>query len=181
MILFFLLLMGATSDSTGSDSGNPVYRFNENTLPWRSINDGVMGGLSSGGMRLEDGIAVFSGTLSLENNGGFSSVRSIPAEHTLAGKAGLVLRVRGDGRPYSLRLRTNDRFDGPSYQAELPTVAGEWTEVTVPFRSFEPVFRGRKMPRYPELTPENIRTFGLILADKQPGDFRLEMDWIQAY
>ena len=86
MILFFLLLMGATSDSTGSDSGSPVYRFNENTLPWRSINDGVMGGLSSGGMRLEDGIAVFSGTLSLENNGGFSSVRSIPAEHTLAGK-----------------------------------------------------------------------------------------------
>lgn len=181
MILFILLLLGTAPDSRGTDSDGPVYRFDDNALPWRSINDGVMGGLSSGGMRLEDGIAVFSGTLSLENNGGFSSVRSIPAEHTLAGKEGLVLRIRGDGRTYGLRLRTNDRFDGPSYQAAVPTKAGEWTEVRIPFDNFQAVYRGRKMPRYPELSPEKIRTFGLILADKQPGGFRLELDWIQAY
>ena len=181
MLLFFLMLLGATPTGAESGSRGPLYRFDRDALPWNSINDGVMGGLSSGGMRLEGGIAIFGGTLSLENNGGFSSIRSIPAEHNLAGKAGLVLRVRGDGRTYGLRLRTNDRFDGPSYQAALPTVAGEWTEVTVPFDQFQAVFRGRKVPRFPELSPEKIRTFGLILADKQPGEFRLEMDWIRSY
>ncbi|MBD3869262.1 MAG: CIA30 family protein [Acidobacteria bacterium] len=181
MFLFFLLLMGAASDNTGATTGSPVYRFDKDALPWRSINDGVMGGLSSGRMWLEDGIAVFGGSLSLENNGGFSSIRSIPAEHCLAGKGGLVLRLRGDGRTYGLRLRTNDRFDGPSYQAALPTVAGEWTEVTIPFDTFKAVFRGRTLPRHPKLAPENIRTFGMIIADKQPGDFRLELDTIEAY
>jgi monofunctional biosynthetic peptidoglycan transglycosylase len=181
MILFILLLLGTSSDSMGTDTDGTVYRFDQNALPWRSINDGVMGGLSSGRMWLEDDVAVFGGTLSLENNGGFSSIRSIPAEHGLAGKDGLVLRVRGDGRTYGLRLRTNDRFDGPSYQASLPTRDGEWTEVRIPFDTFQAVYRGRKVPRYPVLSPEKIRTFGLIIADKQPGDFRLELDWIQAY
>ena len=181
MLLFLLMLLGATP--TGAESGTlrPVYRFDRDVMPWRSINDGVMGGLSSGGMRLENGIAVFGGTLSLENNGGFSSIRSIPADHGLAGKNGLVLRVRGDGRTYGLRLRTNDRFDGPSYQAALPTRNGEWTEVSIPFENFEAVFRGRTLPRHPKLAPENIRTFGLIIADKQPGDFRLELELIGAY
>ena len=181
MLLFMLMLLAAPPTVAGSVDARPVYRFDGDALPWRSINDGVMGGLSSGGMRIEDGTAVFSGTLSLENNGGFSSIRSIPAKHALGGKAGLVLRVRGDGRTYGLRLRTNDRFDGPSYQAALPTRNGVWTEVRIPFDRFEAVFRGRKVPRYYELSPENIRTFGLIIADKQPGEFRLELESITAY
>ena len=181
MLLFALIFLTATPNGAGSLDPRPVYRFDGDTLPWRSINDGVMGGLSSGGMRIEDGVAVFSGALSLENNGGFSSIRSSPAVHSLGGKSGLLLRVRGDGRTYGLRLRTNDRFDGPSYQAVLPTRSGEWSEVRIPFDRFEAVFRGRKVSGYDELSPEKIRTFGLILADKQPGDFRLEIDWIQAY
>ena len=40
---------------------------------WRSINDAVMGGLSSGGMMQLDAGLRFTGELSLENNGGFSS------------------------------------------------------------------------------------------------------------
>ncbi|MFC1702765.1 CIA30 family protein, partial [Pseudomonadota bacterium] len=35
--------------------------------PWRSINDGVMGGLSAGGMVQSDSGLKFSGRLSLEN------------------------------------------------------------------------------------------------------------------
>ncbi len=181
MLLFMLMFLIAAPDAREPNPGAVVYRFDDGAAPWGSINDGVMGGLSSGRMWQEDGIAVFSGTLSLENNGGFSSVRAAPAEHSLAGKAGLVLRVRGDGRTYGLRLRTNDRFDGPSYQAALPTRAGEWTEVPVPFDRFRSTFRGRPVQGYPDLDPAKIRTFGLILADKQPGEFRLELDWIRAY
>mgnify|MGYP001300270260 CR=1 FL=1 len=43
---------------------------------WMVVDDIVMGGRSSGLFRLDkDGHGVFTGEVSLENNGGFSSVR----------------------------------------------------------------------------------------------------------
>ena len=45
---------------------------------WQAVNDGVMGGRSDGRFRLDDaGQMEFFGTLSLENNGGFASVRTM--------------------------------------------------------------------------------------------------------
>ena len=79
---------------------------------WRIINDGVMGGLSRSEMILtEDSTAVFRGVLSLENYGGFASVRSAPAEFDLGAYEGIELRVMGDGRSYQIRLRTDSRTD----------------------------------------------------------------------
>src|SRR6476646_2092127 len=44
---------------------------------WQTINDGVMGGVSEGKFKITDKKALeFFGTLSLENNGGFASVRT---------------------------------------------------------------------------------------------------------
>ena len=51
--------------------------------PWRSVNDGVMGGRSSGGMVQAEDALKFTGELSLENNGGFSSVRRLVEESGL--------------------------------------------------------------------------------------------------
>ncbi len=45
--------------------------------PWRAINDGVMGGISAGRMVGIDYGLSFEGELSLENNGGFASVRRL--------------------------------------------------------------------------------------------------------
>ena len=46
---------------------------------WNSVNDGVMGGVSKGGVsRTEQGTMLFSGELSLANNGGFASIRTSP-------------------------------------------------------------------------------------------------------
>jgi len=41
---------------------------------WTAVNDGVMGGVSRGGAKLVDGSLHFRGILSLDNNGGFSSI-----------------------------------------------------------------------------------------------------------
>ena len=43
---------------------------------WRVINDGVMGGLSQGRALLTEESILFEGEISLENNGGFSSLKS---------------------------------------------------------------------------------------------------------
>ena len=49
----------------------------EEDVRWRIVNDGVMGGLSSSDLELtKDRTAIFSGFVSLDNNGGFASVRA---------------------------------------------------------------------------------------------------------
>lgn len=158
-----------------------IFDFQAGSEPWRSIDDVVMGGVSHSTMAIEDGSAVFRGVVSLENNGGFASVRSEPADHDLSVFDGLVLRVRGDGKRYAFRLRTTASFDGPSYQAVIEPAAGIWQEITVPFRDFDPVFRGRRLPDHPPLDPGEVKTFGLLIADRQAGPFQLEIVWISGF
>ena len=148
---------------------------------WGIVNDGVMGGVSQSEITITDeSNAVFRGNLSLENNGGFASVRTNPGDYQLAGYAAITARVRGDGRTYQLRLRTDDRFDGISYQSEFQTAAGEWITVKLPFSEFLATFRGRRVPDAPVLAPGRIRQIGFLIADRKEGPFELEIDWIGA-
>ncbi|HEX5305592.1 MAG TPA: CIA30 family protein [Dyella sp.] len=146
---------------------------------WIAVNDGVMGGRSTGGPALADGLLEFSGMLSLANNGGFSSVRSVGSDFDLSDATAVVLRVRGDGRRYQLRLATDARHRGltVSYGASFDTTAGEWIELRVPLASLEPSVRGTRLPG-PPLDPSQVRELGLLIADKREGAFALAVDWI---
>ena len=147
--------------------------------PWFVVNDGVMGGRSTSTLRLsEPGVAVFEGILSLENNGGFASVRVGLSAAALAGATRIFLRVRGDGKRYQLRLRPGRRMDGVAFGRSFETTPGQWTIVELPIESFEPTFRGYRPRSVPPLDPANAGQIGLMLTDKQEGDFRLEIDWI---
>ncbi len=166
----------------GADHGGlmTIYDFARGDDPWPSINDGVMGGVSTGEMVAEPGCVSFRGTVSFDNNGGFASVRSRPEVRDLSAFDGIVVRLRGDGHRYGLRLRTSEAFDGVSYQAVIEPPAGEWTDIAVPFSDFRPVFRGRELPDHPPLDPSGITTFGFMIA-RQEGPFRLDIDSIHAY
>jgi NADH dehydrogenase [ubiquinone] 1 alpha subcomplex assembly factor 1 len=146
---------------------------------WIAVNDGVMGGLSRGGPEVKDGSLHFMGTLSLENNGGFSSVRTAKANYDFSGKATLVMRVKGDGRKYQLRLATDARFNGSaiSYGAEFSTEKDKWIEVKVPFEALSPSWRGRKLDG-PPLDLSKVEELGLLIGDKKAGPFKIEVDWI---
>lgn len=149
---------------------------------WRIVNDGVMGGRSQSTItRSADNTAIFKGTISLENNGGFASTRTVSRTYELADYSGIVLRVRGDGKPYQFRLRTDNRFDGIAYRYEFDTVAGEWTEVQIPFAELVPVFRGRVLDNVGPVDPAAIQQLGFLFGNKQAEAFRLEIDWIRAY
>ena len=90
----------------------------------RIVNDGVMGGLSRSKIVYTDSnTAIFKGTVSLENKGGFASTRTILHPYNLDGHNGILLRVKGDGKIYQFRLRTNNRFDGVSYRYQFATDA----------------------------------------------------------
>lgn len=146
---------------------------------WVSVNDGVMGGRSEGAFRvLEEGILQFSGNLSLENRGGFASIRSRKAKLELSDTDALVIRVRGDGRTYYLSLYVPTNRMAYSYRAKFDTEAGRWQEIRLPLKAFQATWFGRLQPNAPEIEGAGIRSLGFTLADKKAGPFKLDVDWI---
>lgn len=145
---------------------------------WTTINDVVMGGVSQSKFEIrQDGTATFSGTVSPDNNGGFASARaSIQGE--FKDYKEVIIRVKGDGNIYSLRFRTDNNFDGISYQAKFKTEANEWKEYKIPLSEFKPTFRGNTLSNKPKLESKDIRQIGVLIADKQYGKFELTLDWI---
>jgi putative NADH-flavin reductase len=143
---------------SGSLSEGTLFDFSTvtNATAWQIANDDVMGGVSSSRISVTNGVAVFRGELSLENYGGFASVRSLPARFDLAGGDAFVIRVRGDGRRYKFTARTDRTFDSPIYQASFPTKPGEWTDLRLPMKDFVPTFRGRVLSGEPLLDPAKV-------------------------
>ena len=148
---------------------------------WTSVNDDVMGGRSEGTFRVTgQGNLEFYGNLSLENRGGFASVRSKPAKIDASNFNALDIRLRGDGRPYYCYLRASDDRSSYSYRAKFDTEAGSWQEIRLPLKSFQATWRGRTLPDAPALDANSIRSAGFLIADKKAGPFKLEVDWIGA-
>ena len=168
-------LLAAAMAGTSERDPMVIVDFSRSETTWPHINDGVMGGVSSGSMVSGDGFATFQGVVSFDNNGGFSSVRSRPVLHDLSAYDGLRVRLRGDGKRYGFRLKTDASFDGVSYQIGIEPPAGEWVELELPFDDFVPVYRGRVVRNHPDLDPARIMTFGLIIS-RQEGPFRLDVE-----
>jgi hypothetical protein len=187
LVITALVLVPAIA-GTGLAPDNPAmarhlfdFQAAESTAGWSAIDDAVMGGISSSRLRHDPaGHAVFEGVVSLDNNGGFASVRSRPVELGAPGAVSYVLEVLGDGKRYKLNLRTDDAFDGVNYQAAFETPRDQWTTVRLPVAGFRPTFRGRMVATAPPLDPARVRQVGLMIADRQVGTFALEVRSISA-
>ena len=146
---------------------------------WRVVDDVVMGGRSDGSFGInEEGHGVFQGEVSLENNGGFSSVRyNFPAQKVDAYQK-INLRLKGDGNKYQFRLKKSwrDRYSYIHYFIS----SGDWETISIPLSDFEPAFRGRmlNLPNFPNETLEEI---AILIGNKEPQSFLLELDriWLE--
>lgn len=144
---------------------------------WRVVVDGVMGGRSTGSLRIEDETLVFAGETSLRNNGGFSSIRAAVPAGSLAGYSALRIRVRGDGRTYILGASSRSGR-GDSYWSRFDTDADDWVTLTVPVTEMVRQYFGT--PIQGRLRPESVAGVEFYIYDKQEGPFRLEVDRIEA-
>ena len=150
-----------------------------NLLNWNIVNDTVMGGRSQATLKLiNDTHADFSGYLSLENNGGFSSIRAYyPPD--LANVKSIILKIKGDGREYNFRIRGNSN-SWASYTHSFETIEGEWIEKELKIDDFYPVYRGYNLKDMPSLSEIIIKEIGIMISDKTEGSFNIEIDWIKA-
>jgi NADH dehydrogenase [ubiquinone] 1 alpha subcomplex assembly factor 1 len=147
---------------------------------WQAVNDGVMGGVSDGRFKVTPNKTLeFFGTLSLENNGGFASVRTKPTDLPIKMGDTLVVRLRGDGREYVLNIYTKSRRMAFSYRAPLPTTKDEWTEVAIPLEEFIPTAFGRRVQGMGPVDPSQVNGLGFMLSDKKPGPFMMQVEWVK--
>ena len=174
-----LVLLATTSAIRAEDTNRTLYNFEEGaSRSWQTVNDGVMGGRSVGRYKISsNGELEFFGTLSLANNGGFASVRSRGRSLGLQAGDAIVLRVRGDGRKYSFNLYTPSRRMAFSYRTDFQTQKDDWVEVTLPLERFVATSFGRRVRS--TLRPEDVSGVGIVLGDKKPGPFKLQVDWIK--
>ena len=176
------LLILMESFVMAEDSPKILFDFSgaEAAKEWQTVNDGVMGGVSEGKFKITDQKTLeFLGTLSLENNGGFASVRTKARKLALENDGTLIARVRGDGREYTLNLYLNKPLIAFSYRAAVQTRKDAWIEVKVPLDMFEATSFGRPVKDAGPVNPKEINALGFMLGDKKTGPFKMEVEWIK--
>lgn len=150
---------------------------NSDLSNWMVVDDVVMGGRSDGNFEInEAGHGLYHGAVSLENNGGFSSVRYTVDAVDVKGKTHCKIRLKGDGKRYQFRVKTNQN-DRHSYIHYFKTT-GEWETISIPLSDMYPTFRGRQldMPNYPI---ERLEEVAFLIANSKAEAFQLELDCIE--
>ena len=180
MKLFFAFIMVVLSSSSFAEIQLFDSGAKPSSLNWNIVNDTVMGGRSSSRwISKSSSPCSFEGYLSLENNGGFASVRCDLNNENLTKTEGIFIRVKGDGRKYQFRIRSQaSRW--ANYSHEFKTVRNKIKTFYLPFKDFEPSWRGRSLNNLPVLKGKDVRGIGFLLGDKIQGKFQLEILSISA-
>jgi len=156
-----------------------IFDFNKESevQSWTIIDDVVMGGESSGSFKLNaDGFGVFEGNISLNNNGGFSSVRYRFQKILINRPTNIFIKLKGDGKKYQFRIKSNSE-DNFSYIATFLT-SGEWQEIEIPMVDMYPSFRGRILNK-PNFNNDSITEISFLAGNKKNGNFKLILDKIE--
>jgi NADH dehydrogenase [ubiquinone] 1 alpha subcomplex assembly factor 1 len=181
-ILTILIQLASSSMLHAEEDKQMLLSFDkpESAKQWRTINDNVMGGVSEGKCHItKENTLEFSGNLSLENNGGFASVRSTAMKLDLDKLEGVILRIRGDGRSFYCNLHVPTAMPAFSYRAKVDTKKEQWQEVRIPWKEFRATAFGRELEKKSSLDASKVNAIDFLIADKKAGPFKFEVEWIK--
>lgn len=167
IILFILLI---TTMQTAS-----IFEFNNKAdiTNWTIVDDVVMGGRSSGNFYLnKEGHGVFEGRVSLENNGGFSSLTYDFDEISTKSYSKIVIKVKGDGKSYQFRVKSKSA-DYYSYVTSFDS-SKDWETIELQLSDMYPAFRGRDldMANYDN---ESVEEIAFLIGNNKAETFKLEI------
>jgi len=150
---------------------------NSDISNWQVINDGVMGGKSESQFYCNgEGQGTFEGKISLENNGGFCSVKYTCNPVSLKKNIFFIIRLKGDEKQYQFRVKS-DRNDPHSYICPFQT-SGEWQTITIPIQEMYPAFRGQKLA-IPNYNGANLEEIAFLIGNKETESFKLLIESIK--
>ena len=173
----YLLILFTLSLSNEANM-KEIYAFTKlsKVSEWRIVNDEVMGGISESSIACTAaGHGLFSGHVSMENNGGFASIQLNTRIQLAKEQKYIVLRIKGDGKAYEFRMKSEiSQYE--SYVHSFAT-SGEWQTIKLPISEFYPQFRGRRL-NSPNFNFNTIEQVSFLIANKQEEDFKLWIDRI---
>lgn len=147
---------------------------------WNIINDGVMGGLSEGETWTTGDGVTFKGTVSLQNNGGFSSYKGPFNKMDLSKYKKVIVKYRSKGYTMAMTLEMDRRWFLPYYKRDLPATDWKWVKEEIAFSEFVKYSVGRKRPGAPTIEElKKMLRLGFITNEKRAGDFKIEIDYIE--
>lgn len=160
------------------NSQNIIFDFQKKSdiSTWKVVDDVVMGGKSNGNFVLnEKGNGLFYGIISLDNNGGFSSVRNQFLAKNIKSASKIKILLKGDGNDYQLRIKKN-KDDYFSYVATFKT-SNDWETIEIKFSEMEPRFRGNSL-NMSNFSSNSFEEIAFLIGNKKAQDFKLEIDKI---
>lgn len=175
-----LLIIMAFSTTTSGFIFN--FGTQNNTETWRIVNDAVMGGLSTSGITENKNSILFKGETSLDNNGGFASMRTLIEKDSLKDCTTMTIRFKSSStdRTFGLSLKTSQRYYIPYHKFTFSPKTNDWEELKVNITEF-------KHYRISEIIGENmpldvlseVFNIALIVSDTKAGPFDIEIDFIK--
>lgn len=179
--LLGLLFMFSSPSSAPSDN---VMDFGKGELStWRALNDGVMGGRSIGNVSYSRSTLKWEGRVSLENNGGFSSVRSPWGEQDLSSFDAVTIRCRtttGVEDTFTLTMEVSEQWWMPYWKTDFKADA-DWKEVVIPFSALKKssAMTGELPKIWTWGNLSEVLRLGMMKYDGLAGEFGLEVDWMR--
>lgn len=158
-----------------------IFSFSKNVdaSNWKIVDDVVMGGKSNGTFTINnDGFGEFKGKISLQNNGGFSSVRYTTKSLKLNKYSKITIKLKGDSKAYQFRIKANSS-DKHSYIKPF-TTSGNWEDITINLSSMHPAFRGNTL-NSPNFNKETISELAFLIGNKKEETFKLLIKSIELH
>lgn len=153
------------------------FNVNSKVEDWNIVNDFVMGGKSNSYFKIDfNGNGSFTGTVSLDNNGGFCSVQHYLKPLNLIDKKMFSIRLKGDGKKYQFRVKSN-RNDYYSYIYQFQT-GKEWETIDIPITEMYASFRGNKL-NIPNYDGSQIEQIAFLIGNAKAESFELLIDKIE--
>jgi len=175
-LLALVFALAVQSGNAGVETpGRVLFDFAEPAAMggWQIEDDGVMGGVSKGTFtRAPDDHAVFSGEVSLENDGGFSSVQCYFGPIDVSSYRTAVIHLKGDGKNY--RFIVESEKNAHHYYVANFETTGEWQEILIPLRKMYPVRRGDRLD-LPDYSGKSMAQVRFMIANGRAETFRLQI------
>ncbi|WP_426429742.1 CIA30 family protein [Winogradskyella sp. HB-48] len=147
-----------------------------NVNNWKILDDVVMGGRSNGDFKInKDGHGEYSGNVSLDNNGGFSSLRYYFETTDTSEYSKFKIRLKGDGKSYQFRTK-NSLNQSHSYIYKFETI-NEWQTIEIPFNAMYASFRGYRLD-IPNFKGDKMEEIAFLIGNKKEESFKLVIDSI---
>jgi NADH dehydrogenase [ubiquinone] 1 alpha subcomplex assembly factor 1 len=179
-IIFLFLSLSLTNLTT--DNLNFDFGTGQNQIKnWVLLSDNIMGGVSKSKLDYTENTMVLSGNISLDNFGGFSSVKTTFGKYDLSQFKGVKIKFKSTNQKFAFTLEDSRNWTLPNFKGNFYSdKVNIWEEKTIYFNDFKEYQVGEPTgEKLNDNSLKNIVRMGIITTEKKEGPFSIEIDYVE--